>query len=351
MKVIGRIVRWTLFLLIVTEIVLHFYNPWLPIEIKKTSAPQPHYKYELTNVSVPGLDKEIHHEKNSMGFRGKDKSDTFSLRIFCMGNGTTECRYLSDGKDWPSIFGSKLKEIDPKVWINNAGFDGQNSLGNLKLLKKFIIRQPLPTHIILMAGLEDMGFNKVAKKEKDESDFITKAWHFLELPKLIGIVLTEKNSELTNEQDAPQYLDLSKAETLVMNDSQTLNRIAIEQPLITSYETRLQAFADLCKANKIKLILVSQAILFADEKDPVTNINLANIKTGNINGKTKALLMRRYNKATFEIAQKNNLKFFNLSATLPKDSRYFYDGYNYTNEGSEMVAEKIFYALKDFVKK
>ena len=55
--------------------------------------------------------------------------------------------------------------------------------------------------------------------------------------------------------------------------------------------------------------------------------------------------------AAFDIAEKNNLKFINVSARLPKDATFFYDGYHFTNDGSEFVSEIIYNEVKDLLTK
>jgi hypothetical protein len=79
--------------------------------------------------------------------------------------------------------------------------------------------------------------------------------------------------------------------------------------------------------------------LFSDENDLYTNIYLGDLKTGQMNGKTRSYILKMYNKVTFDLANELNLSFINLNARLPKDSRFFYDGYHFTIDGADMCAE------------
>jgi hypothetical protein len=78
--------------------------------------------------------------------------------------------------------------------------------------------------------------------------------------------------------------------------------------------------------------------LFTEDKDLFSNVNLGQIKTGTLNGKTMALIVKQYNKVAFEVSKKTNTPFIPLSSRMPKDSRFYYNGFHFSNEGSEMAA-------------
>lgn len=348
MKRVWKFIRPILFVLIALEIFLHFYNPFSG-RVKSGNIVLPiNEKYEVKNIQIQGLDADLIHTKNSLGFRGPELPDDSTIKkVICMGGSTTECFYLSDGNDWPNVLGRKLRTKDSGIWLNNAGMDGQSAYGNLVMLQQHILNLK-PDYIILMCGLNDIGLDAPSKYDYNDNNWLKKAYNFLEIPATINSLI--KSDKATQARLNHQYLDLQKAEQLEMNDSQILQRIAREQPLLVNYKKRLQNIIDICRDNKIKLILVSQVILFGDESDLVTNIDLGKIKIGDINGKTEGLLLKQYNKTTYELAEANHLPFINLSAQLPKDSRFFYDGFHMTNEGAEIVADKIFFEAKDLIK-
>jgi hypothetical protein len=116
-------------------------------------------------------------------------------------------------------------------------------------------------------------------------------------------------------------------------------RMQKEQTYLAAYKQRITEFAKLCKDNNIQLVFIGQSILFSDENDLYTNIYLGDLKTGQMNGKTRSYILKMYNKVTFDVANELNLPFINLNARLPKDSRFFYDGYHFTIDGADMCAE------------
>lgn len=342
MRLAWKVLRLILLIAICLEIALHIYNPFSG-RVKNGEIILPkNEKYE-TELSVPGLDQHLIHTKNSLGFRGEEPNDSNATKIICMGGSTTECFYLSDGKDWPNVLGAKLKKVNPSVWLNNAGMDGQSSHGNLQMLKQYIV-QLKPDYIILMCGLNDMSLDEPNRFDEYSGKWYQKLYNFLELPStIVNIIRADKAKKTDLNHQA--FQDITKMETLDMSDTQILHRLEAEQPYIGPYKDRIREFADICAANNIKLIFVAQSILFSDEKDLMTNVDLGKLKTGDINGKTRSFILKMYNKSTSDVADEKSVPFINLAARLPKDSRLFYDGYHFTNDGADLAAEMIFDAL------
>jgi len=335
-----KILRFILIILVGLEIFLHIYNPFSG-RVKNGEIVLPrNARYEVDIDNVPGLDGHVLHTKNSLGFRGEEPSDSQATKIICMGGSTTECFYLSDGKDWPNVLGKKLKQNNTHIWLNNAGMDGQSSFGHLAMLKQYILKLK-PDYIVLMCGLNDIGLQAPGTFDTYDNTWFKKIYNFLELPSTIVNIMRAGDAKKAGLNHR-FFKDIAKEEKLILSDSQILHQLTEQKPFLASYSDRITQFAKLCKENHIQLIFVSQAILFADETDLLTNVNLGEIKTGNTNGKGKSLMLKMYNKATFDVAEKMRLPFINLSARLPKDSRFFYDGYHFTNDGADMAADILF---------
>lgn len=340
MKLLGRILLISFITLVLLEIALQIHNPF-PARVKNGQVLLPvNAKYHIKLPDIPGLDSEVVHVKNSLGFRGEELTDSTMTKIICMGGSTTECFYLNEGKDWPAVLAKKLKEDNPNYWLNNAGMDGQSSFGNMQMLKQYILKIK-PNYIILMCGLNDMSLKKPSKFDTYEGKWYQKLYNKLELPStIVNLLRAEKAKDAgLNHQ---YFKDIRTADTLHMNDSQISKRLTEESKYLPAYKDRLKNIIHICKANHIKLILVSQSILFSNETDLMTNTDLGLLKTGEINGLTRSYILRMYNRATFEVADKENIPFINLSARLPNDSRFFYDGYHFTNDGAELTAEILY---------
>ena len=339
MKRFLKICAFIFLVLACLEFTLHLYNPFSSRVKNGENILPKNARYAVAMPNHPGLDKEIIHNKNSLGMRGPELDGSEKLKIICMGGSTTECFYLNDGKDWPNLLGSEIKKVFPSSWLNNAGMEGQSSLGNLQMLKKYAVKLK-PNYIILMCGLNDMGLEVPSHFDENKSIF-KKVYDFLEIPStIVNIVRAGKAKESGLNQ--PYLLDLSKAATFPMADSAIYKRLEIEKKYLYAYRARLSEFAKICIENKIKLIFVSQSILFSDENDLYSNAYLGDIKTGDINGKTRGYILKMYNKVTFDFAESMQIPYVNLAARLPKDSRFFYDGCHFTNDGSEITSGIIY---------
>lgn len=126
--------------LLFLELLLRIYNP-IPTRIKADEIILPiNQKYVIKNSYISKLDKEIIHTKNSSGMRGPEKPDNFDryISIIAIGGSTTECFYLSDGKDWSSLLMKKLNSASNKFWLNNAGLDGHSTFGHKILLQNHV---------------------------------------------------------------------------------------------------------------------------------------------------------------------------------------------------------------------
>ena len=339
MKKFWKISAYVGLVLLCLEIALHLYNPFTA-RVKNGNIVLPkNTQYTIDLPDYEGMDQHVVHSKNSLGFRGPELTDSAKIKIICMGGSTTECMYLSDGKDWPNVLGAKLKSKNNSIWLNNAGMDGQSSYGNLQMLKQYILKLK-PNYILLMAGLNDMELDTPSHFDVNVSP-IKRAYNFLELPStIINIIRAGKAKEVGLNHQV--YTNLAQLPKLKMSEDDMMKRMQKEQTYLAAYKQRITEFAQLCKAQNIQLIFIGQSILFSDETDLYTGIYLGDLKTGQLNGKTRSYILKMYNRVTFDVANELDLPFINLNARLPKDSRFFYDGYHFTIDGADMTAEILF---------
>lgn len=342
MKSVWKRFRLPLLIIVGIELALRIYNPFDNQTNQNIQIPKENFTQTFTQNSSKYLDDTIVHTKNAQGFRGYNYNDSANLNIICLGGGNTECLYLSDYKHWPFLLQEKLQKNYKNSFIYNAGLEGNKLEEQLHLLKTQII--PLkPSHIILMSGPEEydyiapVNYASISKNSSVLSlNFILKS----EIIKtLSGFFKTKRKSNNINDFIIKDY---SNIDTLTLSEKEIIQSIANQTEHLEAYRNQLMEFKTLCNNNDIKLIIISQSILFTDDKDLFSNVNLGQIKTGDLNGKTMALIVKQYNKTAYEVAKKTGTPFITLSARMPKDSRFYYNGFHYTNEGSEMAAYIIY---------
>lgn len=144
--------------LFILELFLKYYNPIIfRQQGDKISLPA-NIKYTYKNEKIKGVDSIIIHTKNKLGFRGKEKPLDFEnwTSIIAVGGSTTECRFITDGKDWPILLEKKLSNDFNNIWINNAGLDGHSTFGHQILLEDYLIKTK-PKYILFLIGSNDVG--------------------------------------------------------------------------------------------------------------------------------------------------------------------------------------------------
>lgn len=337
--------------LIVLEILLRIYNPFeFRVRGDKIILPA-NVKYRIKNSDKSKFDKLIIHTKNSIGFRGSEPPKNFDdyMTIIAIGGSTTECLYLSDGKDWPNVLGRKLKNNINNVWVNNAGLDGHSTFGHIVLMEDYITKRYKPKMVLFLIGANEGGRKDLSPYDRDKmlstgvnfesiKDFSKSVANYSEvLNSVINIyryIMATRIMDLGHNQIDPLAL-----KTLEMSEEK--ERSTIEEhtrEFIPYYKKRVKRLVELAKNNGIEPCLITQPALYGNAIDDVTGVDLAKTNYGRMRWN----LLQLYNAAIKEVAREENVLAIDLANEMPKSSKYYYDYYHYTNEGAERVAEIIY---------
>lgn len=341
------------YLVIVTvvaaELVLRVYNPF-PTGIKGDKIVlRVNVKYKIHDSGIPVLEKDIVHSKNSLGFRGpeppKDIEKYFT--IFTVGGSTTENGLLQDGKTWTDGLRRKLdSSFTQPLWLNNAGFASHSSFGHLVLLQDYLVKLK-PDMIVMLVGCNDVNRKDLTASDRyimkgtygSVSSFFTKN---SELANVIATYVRAGRAQSFGLTD--RYLDLAHTQndTLFIKQSEMESRMAALAPLLQEYRNRLNAIAELCRKNKIDLVLANQPTLLGVGVDSITGADLAKHRVADdMNGELWWKTLSLYNEVTRDVAGRNGLFFIDLAGQMPRSSRYYYDMLHFTNEGAEKISQII----------
>lgn len=335
------------------EILLRIYNP-IPQRIKGDKIILPvKYKYKINNINIKKLDKNIVHTKNSLGFRGPDIPEKINdyLSIIAVGGSTTECFYLSDGNDWPSALERKLKDISNNVWVNNAGFDGHSTFGHKILIDDFILKIK-PDIILFLVGANDVGredLNKGYDRRISSKSYNSNKENILQKSELYNLIRNVFRVMKAREMEVQhKEIDLLKLEIFKIDENDKNIILQHHKEFLDNYKKRVNLLIDSCIEANIEPILITQPLLWGDLIDPVTKVNLAELKTKKEqNGLVQWQILELYNDIIRKLAKEKHLLLIDLAKKMPKDSRYYYDDYHFTNSGAEKVAEIIFSEMKN----
>ena len=97
-------------------------------------------------------------------------------------------------------------------------------------------------------------------------------------------------------------------------------------------------------------MLVTQPVLYGNNVDPTTGVNLAHkFVATDMDGATGWQVLELYNDVTRQVGHEQGVLVIDLARQMPKDSRYYFDLMHYTNAGAEKVADLVAAPLTPFL--
>jgi len=342
---------------ILFEVALRIYNP-SPFRIRGERIVLPvHQKYHFSHDLTTKLDPITIHTKNSLGFRGPDPPRDFSRRLtlVTIGGSTTECLFLSDGRTWTDGLARRLARTWPDVWVNNAGLDGQSSYGHLVLLRDVVVSLK-PKVAVFLVGVNDVEREDLTTFDQSLIPKRT-AWQragvFLEdHSEVVGLGHDFLRMARTSYRGyGHSELDLMKAVHVGDEEKTTAATLARQETPVRRYAERLAAIVELCRANGIEPVFVTQPVLYGDATDPTTGVDLAAIQVrGAINGRLAWRVLELYNDALRRVALDRRVLLVEAAHEMPKDSRLYYDLMHFTNDGAARLATIVGDRLEPYLK-
>ncbi len=335
---------------VLLEGVLRVYNPFhFRVRAGKIEL-LTNIKFKTENNDIKKLDRVVVHSKNSLGFRGAPPPLDLDrwLTLITIGGSTTECFYVSDGKAWPDILAKNLSGQFARVWVNNAGLDGHSTFGHIQLLKEYIIALH-PKCALFLVGINDVARDDLNMYDRHEQglDIIKPREQWLQR-------LADRSEFLQVITNLCRYLDGYRrglthreidlaAMPLAPDDPETARQLRLQQQrYLEPYARRLREIIRLCRENGIEPVLLTQPALYGHGLDPTTGVDLGAILVGDkVNGRLAWETLELYNDVTRRLGGQLQVPVVDLARKLPKDSRYFYDYFHFTNAGSEQVGEMV----------
>lgn len=328
------------------ELALRIYNPF-HFTVKANSIVLTANKtYTIYNNSIPVLPPVATHTKNSLGFRGANKPDSFSnyLSIITVGGSTTECYYLHDTATWSFQLQQKLHQNFSHLWLNNAGLAGHSTYGHQLLLRDYIV-QLKPKVILFLTGINDVTRTDLTESDKSniKSAYKNPGSFLSQNSELFNVVLNLMRSiKAAVNQLQDTYIDLAatRNDTLVLSQPFIDSVLHNETDLLPAYQQRLQNLINTCRINQIIPVFITQPSLFGLGADPLTHVNLETYKLEDKrNGKLFWQRLELYNRATKAVCATEKIHCIDLANSLPKNSAFFYDRVHFTNDGAKAVAQ------------
>lgn len=297
-------------------------------------------QYIYDGSGLRGVDRTITHTKNSLGFRGPELREEveYRLKVIAVGGSTTECVYLSDGKDWPSLLYLQLKEDFSSVWINNAGLDGHSTIGHTVLFNDVIVNLQ-PDIVIFLVGANDSAVKDGVKSSAHTASHIKGKIRIVSLEGFVKSLAAYSDTaslslNIFRYLRAKSFgLNHHNVDSIPHADINNSNLSEIHQPHIESYvpayKQRLRALVALVRKYRTESILVTQPALYGE-------------------GTIAWSVLELYNEATRQVGEEEGVLVVDLARKLPKTLDYFYDHVHFTNSGSAEVARILYHELHEY---
>lgn len=302
--------------------------------------PHARYVYDPDPFSMPGVWGEAHYTTNSDGVRGPEMpADDETYRILCVGSSATEGYYLDDEEAWPRLLCHQLNDSPlAPVWVGSAASADLASGHHLRFLRESPLVDQVDC-IVLMQGATDvmrLAFGL------DPGDVLPPYWlrsETIELVKEIwhvrlnrGIVVDttgERLRLLQSGRPAPQPAEPPDVEAA-----------------LADFARRIRAMHEVAAARGVRLVLVTQPVLWADDLSPHGSRRLRFARVFPIRRRWQFLspenlrqLIDGYNQTLTQVAAETQTPLINAAAHLTGHQDYFYDDYHLNEQGAVQLAD------------
>jgi lysophospholipase L1-like esterase len=335
-----------------------------------------------------GITGPSHYVVNDAGIRGDIPTPTEpQYRILAVGGSTTQLLYLDGPETWTYLVQHDLaKTTDGQpVWVGNVGMSGTNARDHVVHVKYLIPQNPNLDAILMLVGVNDL---TVALSQAD---------HY-KLPTPITDSTAERAQVRTAFAVAPGKLHEPATEVLISEGAPWFKRLALYQLMkrarmvytswqasrglaqddrgeilevwrshrrtattfidtlpdltlpLQEYRTNLQAITSIARAKGVRLVLMTQPVLWRADLSPAEQKHLWLGGTGNFQvdsgqayytPRVLADAMHRYNAVTLDVCATAGVECIDLESVIARDTAMFYDDVHFTEAGSRAVADEI----------
>ncbi len=308
--------------------------------------------YKIKNDINPYLDRIIIHTVNSLGFRGPEISDSESIRVVTVGGSGVNCLYLNDKQEWSNVLYQLFKKDNKKIWVNNAGYSGNTTFGNILLTENYLVKLK-PNYLLFYIGINDLLINQMSGDDKylllSTKGFKKIAYHSRLLMMLENFYTTKlfKYSSVNTKEKCIDYKMLKEKNSdfhlqLEIDDKMNLS--------LLGYATRIKKLIDICNKNKITPIFITHASLFTCGYDSKHQINLGKKVNSDVSVCQVAKMIEQYNHSLIQVCKQLNVQYIDMEKLMPKKIEYYTNFVHFTPEGSNAFASFLYDNLKDKIK-
>lgn len=285
-------------------------------------------------------------------------------RWLAVGGSTTECVYLDDAKTWPWRTAELLNNDSPEreFWIGNAGISGFDTRQHLRMIEDGSLLAGVDG-LLIQPGINDLWrfaaneetlsvrgrFGNGLKirmprleLEPSPDEPYRPYWarsRTVQLLRTLRALRDPYQAAAPEGEGGREYVVRRAARVAAekVDDSPDWERGALE------YKERLERLTEEARARGLKLVFVSQPVLWSNPSTPEAEERCwmgwrQDWKYWKLETLADGLAL--YNQTLQEVCQEQGIPCVDLSS-LNGRPEYFYDDCHYTEAGAEAVAQKV----------
>lgn len=329
---------------------------------------------------IHGVQPVARFEVNAYGLRGKPPGQD-RQRILVLGGSTVESFIQDESNAWPAQLQKLINEFegDQKTWVGNGGRSGLSSFENIIQLRHLPGMLPKLDTAIVFTGGNDLAYGYINANEPSfkptpeevryDRTFFTIARPKTDFPKnlaLYRLYLSIQRTWMLSGRGVLQaggtgknYMDWvvrTRAERQAAKP--LLDTLPDLSPFLEVYRSNLNKMVDLAAARKLKLVLVTQPLMYRAGQSPEDEAIYSTF--GKVKGYTDSpdsdfyssaaldTMMGMYNKVTLEVCALKNISCIDAASRVEPTRDNYYDGMHFTDAGNRALAQVVFEGLKSF---
>lgn len=314
---------------------------------------------------LPGINGVSVFSTQKTGLRG-DPYDPQNYNFLAIGGSTTEQFYLDDSETWTYLLQEALDETatGQAVWVGNTGHAGQNSADHTFVLRYLAPQYRLDAVIMLIGANElaaalspNPAFVNPDDPDNHETMMRRVFWStpdpdfeneykpnlFSVAHRLLAMYIPDANEELAIYQDTTaQWM---KARRTLLHEEQTFVPIPTLQPGLNEYEQNLKIMIREADTQNVRLIFVTQPVIYQDNLSPEIDALLWGFYVGKGRGRYDPADLRdamdTFNLRLLEVCETEQIECIDIAASMNGNPDYFVDDMHFNELGSAKVASLI----------
>jgi lysophospholipase L1-like esterase len=288
-----------------------------------------------------------------------------NIDIAFLGGSTTENYFISPNFRFPYLVEEKIKQnFDSNFKIINAGVSG-SSIANTNLILYSKIIDLKPSHVFVMHNVNDLvllsktmsywdapsGRAIILDRNEKNSTFKISAYSILKWIKdnfFSNIYRIFKNFFKIDDKFFARNMGGLGDEFSDYRNNFFLSDPAKLKIIETYFKNGLNTFINICKANGIQPVLMTQPNRIENKSKFFMN----EFKKWGYNESQLDIFSRaytRFNQIILEIANENEVHYIDLNAKVPQTDKYIYDSVHLSNEGSALASDIIFNFISEIL--